>query len=294
MDKDNISFKRKIYRKLCSTFRKQLPDKLYIKMMYQVRTGKKLDLGNPKSFNEKLNWMKLYDRNPKYTEMADKYLAKKIVADKIGEDYTIPLIGKWEKVEDIKISDLPDKFVLKCTHDSGSVVICKDKETFDLEAAKRKLQKALNSNYFYYSREWIYRNIKPQIICEPYMEDFEDEELRDYKFFCFDGKVKFLYVATDRFKDGGVKFTFFDENYNFLPIIHAHRYADPLPEKPDKFDEMKKIAEKLSEGIRQVRVDLYECNGRIYFSEYTFYNNSGFTPFEPEEWDYKFGEYLKL
>ena len=195
------------------------------------------------------------------------------MADKIGEDYIIQLIGKWEKVEDIKISDLPDKFVLKCTHDSGSVVICKDKETFDLEAAKRKLQKALNSNYFYYSREWIYRNIKPQIICEPYMEDFEDEELRDYKFFCFDGKVKFLYVATDRFKDGGVKFTFFDENYNFLPIIHAHHYADPLPEKPDKFDEMKKIAEKLSEGIRQVRVDLYECNGRIYFSEYTFYNN---------------------
>ena len=232
MYEDNLSLKRRIYRKICNTFMKQLPDKLYIEMLYQVRTGKKLDLNRPKSFNEKLNWLKLYDRNPEYTRMADKFLVKKIVSDKIGEQYVIPLLATWDKASDIDISGLPEQFVLKCNHDSGSAVICRDKSKFDIKAAQDKLQKCLETNYFYYSREWIYKNIQPKIICEPYVEDFEDAELRDYKFFCFDGKVKFLYVATDRFKDGEeVKFTFFDDEYKYLPIIHGHPNANPLPEK---------------------------------------------------------------
>lgn len=274
---------------------KQLPDRLYIEMLYQIRTGKKIDLSNPKTFNEKLNWMKLYDRDPKYTKLADKYVVKKVVSDKIGDEFIIPLIGCWDNVDEIKLSDLPEKFVLKCNHDSGSVVICKDKSSFDFEAARNKLKKALKNNYFYYSREWVYKDIPPKVICEPYVEDIEDAELRDYKFFCFDGKVEFLYVATDRFKEGEeVKFTFFDRDYNFIPVRHAHNYADPLPKKPDRYDEMVEIAEKLSDGLKCVRVDLYEANGKIYFSEYTFYNNSGFTPFEPDEWDYIFGEKLKV
>lgn len=295
MSRDNLSLKRKVYRKICSRFMKMLPDRLYIEMLYQVRTGKKINLKNPKRFNEKINWMKLNDRNPEYTKLADKYLAKKIVTDKIGESYVIPLLGCWDNADGIDISKLPEQFVLKCNHDSGSVVICKNKRSFDFESAKRKLNTALNNNYFYYSREWVYKNIEPKIICEPYIEDIENAELRDYKFFCFDGKVEFLYVATDRFKKGEeVKFTFLDRDYNFLPVKHAHNYADPLPEKPENFSEMIEIAEKLAEGLKCVRVDLYEANGKIYFSEYTFYNNSGFTPFEPDEWDYKFGEMLKL
>ena len=295
MPKENLSLKRKIYRRLCRLFMKQLPDRLYLEMLYQVRKGKKLNLKKPVSFNEKLNWMKLYDRNPLYTRLADKYLVKDIVADKIGEEFVIPLIGAWDRPEDIRIEELPERFVLKCNHDSGSVVICKDKSKFDMTAAREKLREALDNNYYYFSREWVYKNIIPRIICEPYIEDIEDAELRDYKFFCFDGHVKFLYVATDRFKEGSeVKFTFFDRNYNFLPIVHAHPYANPYPEKPDRFEEMIGIAETLSKGLKHVRVDLYEANGIILFSEYTFYNNSGFTPFYPEEWDERFGEYLNL
>lgn len=295
MKEEKLTFKRRVYRRICNTFMTALPDKLYIQMLYYVRTGKKLDLNSPKRFNEKLNWMKLYDRNPMYTKMADKLQAKQIVADKIGDKYIIPLIAVWDNTDDIKLDQLPEEFVLKCNHDSGSAIICRDKSKFDLQAAKEKLQRCLSNNYYYYSREWVYKDIKPKIICEPYVEDFEDAELRDYKFFCFDGKVKFLYVATDRFKPGEeVKFTFFDENYNFLPIIHGHPNADPLPEKPSGFDEMKEIAEKLSEGIKHVRVDLYEANGKVFFSEFTFYNNSAFLAFEPDEWDYKFGEYLKI
>ena len=292
---EELTLKQKIYRKLCTVFMKQLPDKLYIKLLYNVRTGKKLDLDNPRTFNEKLNWMKIYDRNPEYTKLADKLQVKQIVSDKIGDKYVIPLLKTWDNAEDIDISDLPEQFVLKCNHDSGSVVICRDKKKFDLEQAKKKLKSCLENNYFYYSREWVYKNIKPKVICEPYVEDFEDAELRDYKFFCFDGKVRFLYVATDRFKENEeVKFTFFDPDYNFLPIKHGHPSADPLPKKPEKFEEMKAIAEKLSAGLRHVRVDLYEANGKVYFSEFTFYNNSAFLPFEPEKWDHTFGEYMRM
>jgi len=274
---------------------KILPDRLYIEMLYRVRTGKKINLKEPRTYNEKLNWLKLNDRNQLYTKLADKWMVKQIVADIIGKEYVIPLIGVWNRADEIDFSNLPDSFVLKCNHDSGSVVICKDKSMFDIESAKNKLNSCLNRNYYYFSREWVYKDISPKIICEPYVEDIEDEELRDYKFFCFDGKVRFLYVATDRFKSNSeVKFTFFDRDYHFLPIIHAHNYADPLPEKPDKYEEMIEIAEKLSSGLKHVRVDLYEANGKIYFSEFTFYNNSGFTPFEPEEWDEQFGNYINL
>ena len=248
---------------------KLVPDKLYLEHRYKRLMGKKLNLNPPVTYNEKLNWIKLYDRNPLYTKLADKYAVREYVKERIGEEHIMPLLGVWDKVDDIDFDLLPDQFVLKCTHDSGSVVICKDKASFDIKSAKCRLLKAQKVNYYYYSREWAYKNITPRIICEPYLEDLEDAELRDYKFFCFDGIVRFLYVATDRFNpDSEVKFSFFDEDYNHIPVVHGHPVANPLPSKPNGFEQMKHYAEKLSRGLKHVRVDLYEANGKIYFSEF--------------------------
>lgn len=295
MQEQELSLKQRLYRKICHVFMMKLSDLKYIELLYEVRTGKKVNLQKPMTYNEKLNWLKLNYHNSELTRMADKVTAKEIVSNCIGAQYVVPIIGVWASADDIDFEKLPDSFVLKCNHDSGSVVICKDKKNFDIIAAKEKLRECLSKNYFYYSREWAYKDIVPKIIAEPYLEDFECAELRDYKFFCFDGEVKFLYVATDRFKEGEeVKFTFFDSDYNFLPIVHGHPYADPLPKKPVGFEEMKDLAGRLSKGLPHVRVDFYEANGKIYFSEFTFYNNSGFLAFQPDEWDLKFGKYLCL
>ena len=292
---ENLSLKRRVYRKLCYIFCKHIPDKLYIKMMYQVRMGKKCNLKNPSTYNEKLNWIKLYDRNPKYVKLVDKITAREVVEELIGSDYLIPLLGKWKNVNDININDLPEQFVLKCTHDSGSVIICKDKKTFDFEDAEKKLDNSMKINFFYTSREWPYKSIKPQIIAEAYVEDENEKELRDYKFFCFDGKVKALFVAIDRGKDGEeVKFDFFDENYNRFPMKQGHPNAPEPPQKPSMFEDMKRLAEILSKNIPHVRIDFYQANNRIYFSEFTFFHHSGFVNFDPEEYDYKFGDWIRL
>ena len=257
--------------------------------------NKKLNLKNPKTFNEKLQWLKLYDRKPEYTKMVDKYEAKKYVAEKIGEEYIIPTLGVWDNFDDIDFDSLPNQFVLKCTHDSGTIVICTDKSNFDIESAKQKIDSRMTFNYYYMWREWPYKDVKPRIIAEKYMVDSTTEELRDYKFFCFNGEVKALFVATDRQKSGEeVKFDFFDANYNHLPIRQGHPNALIPPKKPECFEEMKKLAQKLSENIPQVRVDFYEVDGKIYFGELTFSHYGGIVPFEPEKWDYKFGDWITL
>ncbi len=272
-----------------------VPDKMYLKMIYNVNFDKKLDLKNPKTFNEKLQWLKLYDKKPEYIIYVDKYEVKKYIADTIGEQYVIPTIEVWDSVEDINIDLLPEQFVLKCTHDSGSTVICRKKNEFDIESAKIKLKKKLKKNMFWMGRAWPYKNVKARIIAETYMEDEETSELRDYKFFCFNGKAKALFIATDRQTAGEeTKFDFFDMEYNHLPITNGHPNAKVLPEKPKCFDEMRGLAEKLSAGIPHVRVDFYEVNGRVYFGELTFFHWSGLVPFEPEEWDYKFGDWIEL
>ena len=272
-----------------------LNDKHYLRLAYKASFGKKLDLENPKTYNEKLNWLKLYDRNPLYTTLVDKYEVKAYVADKIGEEYIIPTLGVWDKFEDIDFDKLPEKFVLKCTHDSGGLAICRDKSTFDVEAAKKKIKKSLKRNFYYYGREWPYKNVKPRIIAEEYMEDEETAELRDYKFFCFDGVSKALFIASDRQKAGEeVKFDFFDIDFNHLPFTQGHPNAKVLPEKPKCFDEMRSLAEKLSKGLVQARIDFYEANGKVYFGEITLFHHNGMMPFAPEEWDYKFGEMIKL
>ncbi len=272
-----------------------LPDKAYIKIEYRLRMGKKLNLKNPQTFNEKLQWLKLYNRKPEYTKMVDKYDAKAYVAERIGEEYIIPTIGVWDKFEDIDFDSLPDQFVLKCTHDSGGLVICRDKSKLDIEDAKKKIEKSLQRKYYLSGREWPYKNVKPRIIAEAYMEDTATAELRDYKFFCFDGQVKALFIATERAsKTEETKFDFFDENFNHLPFTNGHPNAAVIPEKPVNFEKMKELAGKLSVGIPHLRVDFYEVNGKIYFGELTFSHWGGMMPFEPEEWDETFGSWIQI
>lgn len=272
-----------------------MPDDVFLRKKFKLALKKELDLENPKTFNEKLQWLKLYDRKPEYTRMVDKHEVKKYVAERIGEQYIIPTLGVWDSFDEIDFDALPDQFVLKCTHDSGGLVICRDKSQLDKQKAREKIAKSLKRNYYYYGREWPYKNVKPRIIAESYMEDEETKELRDYKFFAFDGAVKALFIATERANaTEETKFDFFDAEFNHLPFTNGHPNATVMPKKPQEFELMKQLASKLSEGIPQVRVDFYEVNGRVYFGEITFSHWGGMVPFEPEEWDYTFGSWITL
>ena len=271
-----------------------VPDKLYIKLLFRGRMGYWPNLKNPQTYSEKLQWLKLYDRNPLYTTMVDKYAVKNYVAEKIGIKYIIPTLGVWNRPEDIDWDTLPDQFVLKCTHDSGGLVICKDKSGLDKAAAIDKLRTSLNRNYYLEKREWPYKNVPRRIIAEHYLED-EFGELRDYKFFCFNGVAKILFIATDRQrKSEETKFDFFDEQFNHLDFRNGHPNADIPPSKPRSFEEMKILANKLSENIPQVRVDFYEVNGKVYFGELTLFHWSGMKPFDPNEWDLRLGQMIQL
>lgn len=274
---------------------RHIPDSLYLKMKYRASFYKKLNLRSPQTYNEKLQWLKLYDRKPEYTDMVDKYEVKKYIADRIGQEYIIPTLGIWERVEDIDFEALPNQFVLKCTHDSGGLVICRDKSKLDVAKAKEKLSKSLKNNFFYSGREWPYKNVKPRILAETYMEDEKTKELRDYKFFCFDGEAKALFIATERQKAGEeVKFDFFDMEFNHLDFRQGHPNANVVPEKPKTFDKMRELAEIVSKNIPQIRVDFYEVDGKIYFGEMTFFHHNGMVPFDPPVWDETFGNWIKL
>ncbi len=271
------------------------PDKLYLKWLFRVRVGYKLDLNNPKTFNEKLQWLKLYNRKPEYTQMVDKVEAKKYVENLIGEEYIIPTLGVYNSVDEIDFDKLPNQFVLKCTHDSGGVVICSDKNKLNIIAAKKKLRQGLRCHYYYQNREYPYKNVKPRIIAEKYMVDESGYELKDYKFFCFNGEPKALFIATDRGSaTEETKFDFFDMDFKHLPFTNGHPNSTKPINKPIGFDKMKELAAKLSQGEPHLRVDFYDINGQIYFGELTFFHWSGMMAFEPEEWDYKFGEWIKL
>lgn len=270
-------------------------DELFLKMMFPLRVGYKLNLDNPKTFNEKLQWLKLHNRKPIYTKMVDKVEAKEFVANIIGEEYIIPTLGVYDSVDEIDFDKLPDQFVLKCTHDSGGIVVCSNKSELDIEEVRNKLRKGLKRRYFYQNREWPYKQVKPRIIAEKYMVDESGYELKDYKFFCFDGKVELLFIATDRgSKTEETKFDFFDADFNHLPFTNGHPNATKPSVRPKGFDKMKEIAAILSKGHPHLRVDLYDINGKIYFGELTFYHWSGMTPFVPIEWDYKLGDMIKL
>lgn len=270
-------------------------DKMFLSLRYYLVFGKRINWKKPLSYSEKLQWLKVYNRNPLYTTLVDKHAVKEWVAKKIGNQYIIPTIGIWNNVEDIDFDKLPNQFVLKCTHDSGGLCICRDKTKLDILKVKANLSTAMNQNYYYYGREWPYKNVKPQIIAEKYMTDESGIELKDYKFFCFNGNPLYLFVATDRGKmNEEVKFDFYDINFNHLDLKNGHPNSKNVIKKPKGFDKMLELAKTLSTGMPHVRIDFYDIDGNIYFGEYTFYHHSGFMPFEPEEWDYKFGELIKL
>ena len=275
-------------------FYPNMPDDEYLKKAWKTKMGTELNLDAPQTFNEKLQWLKLYDRKPEYTTMVDKYAVKQYVADIIGEEHIIPTLGVWDKFDDIDFNILPNQFVLKCTHDSGGLVICRDKQHFDVKAAKRKLNKSLKRNFYYSGREWPYKNVPPRIIAEKYMEDSETSELWDYKFFCFDGKVYCCLICSGRYSSKGLHFTFLDRNYNVLPFeCGCPSEKNGLP-KPSQYDKMIELAEQLSQNIPFVRVDFYEIDGNVYFGELTFFPVSGYIKFDPKEWDLKLGNMIKL
>lgn len=269
-----------------------LSDKAYIKLMFRIRVGHRLNLKNPQSFNEKLQWLKLYDRKDIYTDMVDKYKVREIIKERIGEEYLIPLLGVYDHFNDINFDKLPNQFVIKCNHDSGSVVICKDKKTFDYDVAKEKIEKALKRDYYLNGREWPYKNVERKIVVEEYIHGLDDADVRDYKFFMFNGKLAYILVCSDRFKS--LKFTFFDKNIKFMNCRQSNAEYDKSIKLPKNYKKMIELAEKLSEGTIQVRVDFYNIEGKIYFGELTFFDSSGYAKFTPEEWDYKLGKMLKL
>ena len=267
-------------------------DETIIRAKYKLRTGKELDLVNPQSFNEKLQWLKLYDRKDIYTTMVDKYEVKKYVSDIIGEKHIIPTLGIYDKFDDIEFDKLPNKFVIKCTHDSGGLVICSDKKTFDRNASKKKIDSHLKKNFYWSNREWPYKNVKPRIIVEKYMEDPKEKELKDYKFFCFNGAIGIVLVCTNR----RVKLeeTWFDSDFNFINLKEGGHDNRRDLVKPATFEQMKKIVLQLSKDIPHVRVDLYEIKGQIFFGELTFFPAGGLEQFDDESWNLKLGKLIKL
>lgn len=270
-----------------------IPDKTYLQIYYFLQFGKLCDFKNPTTFNEKLNWLKINNRDSLYTKLVDKYEVKEYVEKVIGGGYTIPTLGVWEHFDDINFDMLPDQFVLKCTHDSEGLVIVKDKSKMDKNAAREKIETALRHNFYYVGREWPYKNVHPRIIAEQYMEDHIDKELRDYKFYCFDGIPKIMYIASNR-NSGHVNFDFYDMEFNHLDITQKYPNASEPLRKPKHFKEMIGLAKKLSNGFPHVRVDFYEVDSKVYFGELTFFSMSGLTPFKPAKWDKIMGSWLTL
>lgn len=273
-----------------------LSDKLYLKWMYRLEMGKRLDLRNPQTLNEKIQWLKLYNRNPEYTIMVDKYAVKKYVADIIGEKYIIPTLGVWDKVSDIDFDSLPDRFVLKTTHGGGSggVVICKDKSSFDFDVAKKKLSQSLKRDIYRNLKEWPYKDVPKRIIAEKYVQDSRGE-LNDYKFYSFNGKVDLVLVCCDR-GSGNTKFYFFDRNWQLKRYNKMGKNApsDFTMPKPDGIEKMFEIAELLGKNTVYSRIDLYNVDGTIYFGEITFFPASGFDKGRLPEIDLMFGQMLDL
>lgn len=267
-----------------------LPARIAIEDTYFEAFGRRPELRNPRRYSEKLQWQKLHDHNPLYHVLADKAEVKNYVAGKIGQEYLIPTLGVWDSPEKIDWDALPSRFVLKCTHDSGSTIICDDKSSFDRKAASDKLASALKRNYYRRFREWSYKGLRPRIIAEQYM----GSDIADYKFFCFHGKPQLMFVATERNSAEETKFDFFDMDYRHLDFRNGHPNALQRPEAPAAFAQMKELAARLAEGLDQVRIDLYEIEGRIYFGEYTFYHWSGFMPFDPDSADEWMGDFYNI
>lgn len=279
----------KIARRVLSV----LPDKQYIQLQYRYITGRKLNLDHPTRFNEKLQWLKLYDRNPGYPDLVDKYKAKRVIGELIGKEYIVPLLGVWSDPSEINENELPDQFVLKTNHDSKGVAVCKDKASFDFDKAKDFLGKRLKHNGYSYGREWPYKNIKPRIIAEKYLED-ESGGLNDYKVMCFNGKAKLIQLHQGRYSDSHTQ-DIYDLSWNLQPFNQINETSSntPVP-KPVFLDEMIRLSEIIAENIPQVRVDWYYAEGQLYFGEVTFFDGSGYYDFIPDEMNEILGSWITL
>jgi len=280
-----------------------LSDESMTKLLFRARVGYPLNLKNPATFNEKLQWLKLYDRKPQYTRMVDKYEVRKYIKEKIGEEYLIPLLGTWNSFEEINFEELPNQFVLKCTHDSGGIVICKDKIQFDVVDAEKRIKEALKDDFYLMGREWPYKDVPRRIIAEKYMDEANGDKLnrgiKDYRIYCFGGEPKLIYAYQSVESVHGEKpeiasCDIFNLNWEIQPFHQKSLNASVLPSAPRNLEKMINISRCLSEETTFLRVDFYEVDEKIYVGELTFYPGGGFLPFYPEEWDYKLGDWIVL
>lgn len=284
--------------------RRFLSDKAYSSLLWWVKNGTIINWERPEGFNEKLQWLKIYDRKDRYIQLVDKFKVREYVSDTIGKDYLIPLVGGvWYSTKEIDFDNLPNEFVLKCTHNSGEgMVVCRNKQNLNFKKVKDRLDEALSKNYYWHSREWVYKSVKPGIIVEKYMHDSnissDKYSLISYKFYCFNGEPRFLYVGVDDISDGskgGACLSILDLNWEEAPFYRSDH--NPIPftvDEPDNLQEMLNISRKLSEGIPFARIDLYSIDRKVYFSEITLYPGGGYSCFQPEEWEKKIGEWIEL
>ncbi|CAK8582478.1 ATP-grasp fold amidoligase family protein [Priestia megaterium] len=270
-----------------------IPDAQFLNLKYKSIVKKKLNLKEPKSFNEKIQWLKLYDRKPEYTELVDKYEVRKYIAEKIGEGYLIPLLGVYDTFDEIDFNSLPSQFVLKPNHTSGDVYICRDKSKIDYVELKKEVTMWLKRRYYWVHREWPYKNIKPRIVCEKYMVDESGSDLKDYKVFCFNGEPKMIQVDYNRFVDH--KRNLYDPEWNYISAS-IHYPTDPRIKikKPKRLEDILELAKVLARDYPHVRVDFYSINDQVYFGEMTFYHGSGYEKFIPESLGLDLGELIKL
>lgn len=277
---------------LVTKFSKLFDDKLYLKLKYRLIFGKELNIDSPSLFNEKLNWLKLYNRNPKFTMMVDKYWVKEFIAEKIGSQYVVPCYGCYSEVDEIDFSKLPERFFLKSTHDSGGGILVDKKKGIDIKAIRKRFNhKTLKrKNWFWHLREWPYKNLEPKILAEEYLDEGTSLELRDYKFYCFNGNPMYMYITN---KGKHIYENFYDMDFN--PIDMAHGFDRRCPEYsvPDNFAEMKTLASKLSVGHPFIRIDFFNVNGRLYFGEFTFYDWGGMKPLN-DKWEITLGNLINL
>lgn len=283
----------RILRLAKAGFYNYMDDEAYLRKLYRAHMKRDLNLENPQLYSEKLQWLKLYDRNPLYTQLVDKYRVREYIVEKLGEEYLVPLLGVWDDPDEIDFNALPDQFVLKCNHNSGTgMCICRDKSKLNYEEVRKNLRRGLRENFYKKNREWPYKEVRPCITAEAYLEDSSDETLTDYKFFCFDGVAKIMYISKDGGKDP--RTDFFDMEFNHLAIRSKDPPADIQPEKPALFEDMRKYAEILSAGIPHLRVDFYFVDGKVYFGELTFYHRGGFAQITPSDWDLCLGSWISL
>ncbi len=286
---------RTMERKLLLRYGKRMPDDKYLKKLYKIKTGRTLDLVNPQTYTEKLQWLKIYDRNPLYTKMQDKYAVREYISNVIGDEYLIPLLGTWNNANDIEFDLLPDQFVLKCNHDCASVVICRDKKKLDFEYTRTKLNTCLKKNYYEPAREWAYKDIKPIIMAEKYMSDSSEKTLTDYKFFCFSGEAKMVLIASGEAHTSSRRLDYYDMQFNHLPIKRGTiKGTEDYHTKPNGFELLVTLAEKVAGNIPFIRVDFYLIDGHPYFGEVAFYPSAGLAEFYPYEWEKRVGEWIHL